>query len=151
MPYCNVNGLRMHYRVIGQGPSLVLIMGLAGDLSWWEPLVRELEEDFRILLFDNRGAGLTDKPEDKYTIPLFASDTVGLMTALDIPNAHVFGVSMGGMVAQEIALGYPDRVDHLVLGCTHGGGKGFTMPSGEAVQALTLTRENPWKRSRDKT
>jgi pimeloyl-ACP methyl ester carboxylesterase len=130
----------MHYRIIGQGPPLVLIMGLSGDLTWWEPLARELEKDFQLLLFDNRGAGLTDKPEEKYTIPMFASDTVGLMRALDIPKAHVFGVSMGGMIAQEIALNHPDRVDRLVLGCTHGGGKGFTMPSGEAVQALTLTR-----------
>jgi pimeloyl-ACP methyl ester carboxylesterase len=140
VPFCNVGSLRVHYRILGQGPPLVLIMGLSGDLTWWEPLVRELEEDFQILLFDNRGAGLTDKPEEKYTIPMFASDTVGLMAALGIPKAHIFGVSMGGMIAQEIALRYPDHVDRLVLGCTHTGGKGFTLPSIEAVQAMTLTR-----------
>ena len=140
MPTCNVDNLRMHYRIVGQGPPLVLIMGLSGDLTWWEPLARELKDDFQLLLFDNRGAGLTDKPDEKYTIPMFASDTVGLMAALDIGKAHIFGVSMGGMIAQEIALGYPDRVDRLVLGCTHAGGKGFTIPSGEAVQAMTLTR-----------
>ncbi len=140
MPYRNVNGLRMHYRIVGDGPPLVLIMGLSGDLTWWEPLVRELEDSFRLVLFDNRGAGLTEKPDEKYTIPMFAADTVGLMTALDIPKAHIFGVSMGGMIAQEIVLGHPDRVDRLVLGCTHAGGKSFIMPSGEAVQAMTLTR-----------
>ncbi len=140
MPYCHVNGLRMHYRITGQGPPLVLIMGLAGDLTWWEPLSREMKDDFQLLLFDNRGAGRTGKPEEKYTIPMFAADTVGLMEALDIPRAHVFGVSMGGMIAQEIALRYPERVDRLVLGCTHAGGKGFAMPSAESVQAMTLTR-----------
>ncbi len=126
--------------MVGKGPLLVLIMGLSGDLTWWEPLARELEEDFQLLLFDNRGAGLTDKPDEKYTIPMFASDTVGLMAALGIPSAHVFGVSMGGMIAQEIALCYPDRVNHLVLGCTHAGGPGFILPSADAVQAMTLTR-----------
>ncbi len=140
MPFCDAGSLRMHYRITGQGPPLVLIMGLSGDLTWWDPLARELEKSFRLLLFDNRGAGLTDKPEDRYTIPMFASDTVSLMTALGIPKAHIFGVSMGGMIAQEIALRHPDRVDHLVLGCTHAGGKGFTMPSAESVQAMTLTR-----------
>ncbi len=140
MPFCQVNGLRMHYRIVGQGPPLVLIMGLSGDLSWWDLLAPELEEDFRLLLFDNRGAGLTDKPEERYTIPLFASDTVGLMAALGISKAHIFGVSMGGMIAQELVLRYPDRVDRLVLGCTHAGASAFTMPSAEAVRTMTLTR-----------
>ncbi len=140
MPICSVNGLRMHYRLVGTGPPLVLIMGLSGDLTWWEPLARELAGAFQLLLFDNRGAGLTDKPDEKYSMSMLASDTVGLMDAVGIPRAHIFGVSMGGMIAQEIAIRYPDGVDRLVLGCTHAGGKGFTMPSADTVQAMTLTR-----------
>ncbi len=140
MPYCTVGDLRMHYRMVGQGPPLVLIMGLSGDLTWWEPLALELEASFQLLLFDNRGSGLTDMPEGKYSIPMFANDTVGLMASLWIPKAHVFGVSMGGMIAQELVLRHPDCVDRLVLGCTHAGGEGFTMPSVEAVQNMTLTR-----------
>ena len=140
MPFCEVGSLRMHYRIMGQGPMLVLIMGLSGDLTWWEPLAQELEKDFQVLLFDNRGAGLTDKPDEKYTIPMFAADTVGLMDALGISRAHTFGISMGGMIAQELALNWPDRVDRLVLGCTHAGGAGFTIPSAEALKAMTPSR-----------
>ncbi|MGW8322247.1 MAG: alpha/beta fold hydrolase, partial [Thermodesulfobacteriota bacterium] len=140
MPFCRVGDLQVHYRIVGEGPPLVLIMGLSGDLTWWEPLVEELERDFRLVLFDNRGSGLTDMPEGKYSIPMFANDTAGVMACLGIPRAHVFGVSMGGMIAQELVLLYPDRVDRLVLGCTHSGGDGFTMPSAEAIQKMTLTR-----------
>jgi pimeloyl-ACP methyl ester carboxylesterase len=135
-----VGDLQTHYRIVGDGPPLVLIMGLSGDLTWWEPLVEELERDFRLILFDNRGSGLTDMPEGKYSIPMFANDTAGLMASLGIDRAHVFGVSMGGMIAQELVLRYPDRVDRLVLGCTHSGGEGFTMPSAEAVEKMALTR-----------
>lgn len=140
MPFCKVGELNMHYRVVGEGPVLVLIMGLSGDLTWWEPLLPELEKNFRLLLFDNRGAGLTDMPDGQYSIPMFAADTVGLMASLGIPQAHVFGVSMGGMIAQEIALRHPERVKRLVLGCTHAGGQGFMMPSSEALEAMMLTR-----------
>jgi pimeloyl-ACP methyl ester carboxylesterase len=71
---------------------------------------------------------------------MFAEDAVGLLNALNIPRAHVFGVSMGGMIAQELVLRNPDRVDRLALGCTHSGGPGFIAPSVEAIQNLTLTR-----------
>jgi len=140
VPFCRVGDLQIHYHVQGKGPPLVLIMGLAGDLSWWERLVPELEDRFTVVTFDNRGAGLTDKPDEKYTIPLFARDTIGLLEVLGIGRAHIFGVSMGGMIAQELAVRYPDRIDRLVLGCTHSGGSGFVLPSAEAVQNMTLTR-----------
>jgi 3-oxoadipate enol-lactonase len=140
MSFCRVGDLQVHYRIVGEGPPLVLIMGLSGDLTWWEPLVEELQRDFRLVLFDNRWSGRTDMPEGKYSIPMFANDTAGLMACLGIPRAHVFGVSMGGMIAQELVLHSPDRVDRLVLGCTHSGGEGFTMPSAETVQEMALTR-----------
>ena len=140
MPFCDVDGLRMHYHVAGEGPPLLLIMGLSGDLTWWNALLPELTPRFRVIAFDNRGAGLTDKPEGKYSIPLFATDTVGLLDALEVPRAHVFGVSMGGMIAQELCLRHPERVDRLLLGCTHSGGPGLVMPSADSIQKLTFTR-----------
>ncbi|MEW6444122.1 MAG: alpha/beta fold hydrolase [bacterium] len=140
MPFCRVGSLRMHYHERGKGPPLVLVMGLSGDLTWWEQLARRLEDRFRLVLFDNRGAGFTDKPEQRYSIAQFASDLVGLMDALEIHRAHVFGISMGGMIAQELTLLYPGRVEGLALGCTHSGGPGMILPSAEAIQQMTLTR-----------
>lgn len=140
MPFLQVGDIRMHYHLRGKGPPLVLIMGLSGDLLWWERLACLLEDRFRLVLFDNRGSGLTDKPDGKYSIELFASDTVGLLDSLGISRAHVFGVSMGGMIAQELVLRHPGRVERLALGCTHGGGQGFVMPTADAVQKMTSTR-----------
>lgn len=140
MPFVRVGKLRMHYRIEGEGPPLVMIMGLNGDVTWWDRLVPELYHHFRLILFDNRGAGLTDKPNERYTIPMLAEDTVGLMEQIGIRQAHVFGISMGGMIAQEMALVYADHVKGLVLGCTHSGGRGLHAPSREAIQKLTDSR-----------
>ena len=133
MPVAQVGNLRMHYQIKGEGPPLVMIMGLNGDITWWDRLLTELAGDFRLLLFDNRGAGLTDKPNEKYTISMLAEDTVGLMEEVGIQQAHVFGISMGGMIAQEMALAFPDHVNGLVLGCTHSGGEGLHAPAREAI------------------
>ncbi len=140
MPVAQVGNLRMHYQIKGEGPPLVMIMGLNGDITWWDRLLTELAGDFRLLLFDNRGAGLTDKPNEKYTISMLAEDTVGLMEEVGIQQAHVFGISMGGMIAQEMALAFPDHVNGLVLGCTHSGGEGLHAPAREAIQKLTDNR-----------
>jgi len=139
MPFVQVGDLRTHYEISGKGAPLTLIMGLAGDLSWWERLLPELQSDFRVLTFDNRGAGRTDKPNSNYTIAAMAADTEGLLEALDIPQSHVFGISMGGMIAQEFALLFPQRLNRLALGCTHPGGRGMRAPLPEAVQKLTET------------
>lgn len=106
----------MEYRSSGEGFPLVMIMGLGGSLEWWEPsMIEELSNQYRTIIFDNRGIGQTDKPEMKYSIKIFAADTVGLMSKLEIERAHVLGISMGGMIAQEVALSYPERVEKLVL------------------------------------
>jgi len=146
MPFCTASSLRIHYHLHGrQGPPLILITGLSSDLKWWERLIPELEKDFQVITFDNRGAGLTDKPGGKYSIPMFADDTVKLLDTLGIPEAHIFGVSMGGMVAQELALRAPHRIGRLALGCTHCGGKGFFLPPMKVLKEMTTSKRKSSK------
>jgi pimeloyl-ACP methyl ester carboxylesterase len=85
-------------------------------MSWWEPdLIAEISKKYKVLIFDNRGVGKTDKPDMKYSIKMMTDDTVGLMTELGIERAHILGISMGGAIAQEVALNYPEKVEKLVL------------------------------------
>jgi 3-oxoadipate enol-lactonase len=118
MPRVRVNDIEMNYELHGEGEPLVLIMGFTGSLEGWRPLVPAFAREYRVLIFDNRGTGLTDKPAGPYSMPMMADDTAGLMDALGIESADVYGMSMGGMIAQELALRHPQKVRALVLGCT---------------------------------
>ncbi|MFD2923152.1 alpha/beta fold hydrolase [Halobacillus naozhouensis] len=141
MPKIQVRDIQMYYEEKGEGPVLVMIMGLGANLDWWgDDFRNDLSREFRTIAFDNRGSGRTDRPTTGYTIANFARDTIELMNKLDIKKAHIMGFSMGGMVAQEIALHYPERVDKLVLGCTNCGGD-QQVPADEDVRAW-LQKEN---------
>ncbi len=118
MPFATVNGIKLNYKVEGSGEPLVMIMGLGANRSAWSSQIPFFKKHFRILTFDNRGVGKSDKPEGPYTIRTMADDTVKLMDHLEIEKAHVLGVSMGGMIAQELAINYPERISKLVLACT---------------------------------
>lgn len=118
MPKTQVGDIRIHYQVAGKGTPLVMIMGWGGDHTVWGFQLPAFSREFRCVVFDNRGSGQTDQPDIRYTIRMMADDTVGLMDALGIDWAHILGVSMGGMIAQEIALNYPNRVRSLQLHCT---------------------------------
>jgi len=123
MSKVKVNDIKMYYDVQGEGFPLVMVMGFLGSASCWDPrMVLPLSDKFKVVVFDNRGAGRTDVSDREYSIKLFAQDTVGLMDALNIPRAHVLGISMGGMIAQEVALNYPRRVEKLILASTFCGG-----------------------------
>jgi pimeloyl-ACP methyl ester carboxylesterase len=116
MPKVKVDDIQMHYEVKGRGFPLVMIMGMMRTMETWDPrLVEGLSKHFKLVLFDNRGVGRTDICKGDYTIRRFADDTAGLMNALGISKAHVLGISMGGMTAQELALNYPEKVSKLVL------------------------------------
>jgi len=118
MPTVRVNDINLYYAEAGAGPPVILIMGLGGDHLAWAFQVRAFAERYRVITFDNRGAGRSDAPDQPYTTALMAADTLALMDALGIDRAHVVGVSMGGMIAQELALAAPARVRSLHLGCT---------------------------------
>ena len=108
----------MYYVEAGSGEPLLLIMGFGGDHTAWAFQMGALSAKYRVIAFDNRGVGRTDAPDHPYTTRMMAGDALGLMDALGIDRAHVIGVSMGGMIAQELALERPERVRSLHLGCT---------------------------------
>jgi 3-oxoadipate enol-lactonase len=110
-----VGGLNMYYEVHGKGKPFLLISGLGSDLNSWALQIPEFAKKYRVIAFDNRGSGRTDAPDMPYSIRMMAEDTAGLMDALSIGKAHVLGVSMGGYIAQELAIRCPGRVESLIL------------------------------------
>ena len=138
MPKVKVNDIQMFYEVHGGGFPLMMIMGFTGNTSWWDPRwIETLSEKFKIIAFDNRGAGRTDISDREYSIKLFADDTAGLMDALGVPRANVLGLSMGGMIAQELVLNYPEKVKKVILCSTHCGGARSVQASDEVMEMLT--------------
>jgi 3-oxoadipate enol-lactonase len=115
MPKINIDGLSMHYEIYGDGPPVVLLHGLGYQGTFWWLQVQDFAQHYRVIVPDNRGVGHTDAPDEQYSTEQMADDTVHLLRALDIPRAHVVGVSMGGAIAQHIALRHPDTIDRLVL------------------------------------
>ena len=118
MPSVRVDDIDVHYAEAGMGEPLLLIMGFGGDHTAWAFQTGAFARRYRVVAFDNRGAGQTSAPDQPYTTAMMAADARGLMDALGIDRAHVIGVSMGGMIAQELALAHPQRVRSLHLGCT---------------------------------
>ncbi|HZP43356.1 MAG TPA: alpha/beta fold hydrolase [Candidatus Binatia bacterium] len=119
MSTVRVGDVELYYEEHGHGDPLLLVMGLAADSTAWLFQVPAFSERYRTIVFDNRGVGRSSKPPGPYTIHQMADDAVGLFDALGVDRAHVVGVSMGGMIAQEMALRHPARVRGLVLACTY--------------------------------
>jgi pimeloyl-ACP methyl ester carboxylesterase len=118
MPTVPVNGIDLHYVEVGAGEPLVLLMGFGGDHLSWGFQLNAFAARHRVIAFDNRGSGRSSAPDVPYTTRLMADDALALMDRLGIDGAHVLGVSLGGMIAQELALARPDRVRSLQLHCT---------------------------------
>lgn len=115
----HVNGLKFHVQTFGSGVPVIMIMGLGAPGDKWKHNYELLSRWFWCIVPDNRGAGLSDKPEvESYTTEQMADDIIGIMDALDIKKAHVIGVSMGGAIAQQVALKAPKRVISLILTST---------------------------------
>lgn len=124
------------YEVHGQGEPLLLLSGQGQDCSMWNRVLPCLAQHFQVIRFDYRGTGESDKPlEPAYTTRLFAQDAIQVLDALAIQKAHIFGYSMGGRVAQWLAIGYPERVKSLIMGATTIGKRGIPRET-EAQQWL---------------
>jgi 3-oxoadipate enol-lactonase len=123
MTQITVGDLNINYEIKGSGAPLLMIMGLSFSLrDWGKKFTDLLAQHYQLILFDNRDAGLTSQSTRPYSIADMADDVAGLLDGLKIPKVHVFGVSMGGAIALQFALKYPDKIDKLILGCTMAGG-----------------------------
>ncbi len=126
MPYVPTRDIITYYEETGRGEPLVLIRGLGSDLQAWATQVPDLAKHFRVITYDNRGAGRTGAPDKPYSLSGMADDLAALLEALKVEQAHILGYSMGGMIAQEFALKYANRVDKLILLGTSAGLDGYS-------------------------
>ncbi|MCC7366710.1 MAG: alpha/beta fold hydrolase [Dehalococcoidia bacterium] len=125
MPFVTVpGGVRLWYEELGAGEPLLLVMGQGSDHHGWDGVRDDFAAQHRVIVFDHRGTGASDKPrEPAYSIELFAADAVALLNHLGIERAHVYGISMGGRIAQRLAISHASRVGAVVLGCTTPGNR----------------------------
>jgi pimeloyl-ACP methyl ester carboxylesterase len=137
VPKVEVPGGQLNYERAGSGEPLLLIQGMsATHMAWGRPFLSLLEQHFDCTVFDNRGMGLSAPVDGPFTIADMAADAAGLLDALEIERAHVLGISMGGMIAQELALAQPERLRSLTLGATYCGGPGSKLMDPADFQAL---------------
>jgi len=148
MPYVHTNEINLYYELHGRGEPLVLIPGLGYDGWMWHRMIPGLAEHYQVISIDNCGVGRSDKPAGPYTAQMLAADVVGLLDALELPKAHVMGHSMGGFIAQALALDYPARLDRLILSATNFGGPRHVPISAEAMTVLTDLSGDPIERLR---
>lgn len=128
----------------GDGPPLLLIHGLGYAGSWgWGPVLEPLARTFRVIRYDNRGIGGSDRPPGPYTARMMAEDAVSVLDETGVARAHVVGTSLGGMIAQELALAHPERVERLVLACTSPGGPNAVPMPEKTVRLITQPLDLP--------
>jgi 3-oxoadipate enol-lactonase len=140
MPVIDAGNVELSYERSGSGPPLLLIMGLSGTLlHWGEPLMQGLRADFDVISYDHRGVGASSRVEAPFAIADLATDAAGLLSALGVESAHVMGISMGGMIAQELALAHPELLRTLTLGCTYCGGPGSSLPAQPELGAAIMS------------
>src|SRR5581483_1653988 len=132
MAYAHLEDAELYYRELGAGEPLLLLMGLGGTQEAWStPFLQALARDWRVLAMDHRGAGRSTRGRAAYSLPQLADDAALLLMAAGASRAHVFGLSMGGMVAQELALRHPERVGGLILASTTCGGRAAVWPGAD--------------------
>jgi pimeloyl-ACP methyl ester carboxylesterase len=140
MPDAQLNNIRLHYEVHGEGEPLVLIPGFGTGLWIWFKQTPVFTRHFKVILFDPRGVASSEHRDEAISIRTIADDVAELMRFLGIERAHILGASFGGFVAQEFALAYPEMTASLILCCTSFGGPNHVPPSLETLQALASTK-----------
>lgn len=136
MAFVQNQGAQIYWDEQGEGEPLLLIMGLGYPSPMWHRSRPVLAKQYRTIALDNRGSGLSDVPPGPYSMTLMASDAAAVLDAAGVDKAHVYGISMGGMIAQEFALQYPGRVRSLILGCTAAGGSTAVRAEAEVNRVL---------------
>lgn len=136
MATAKVGDINVYYEVHGEGEPLVLIQGYGANSAGSFLHVPTFSKEYRVVIFDNRGTGRSDKPDIPYSMEMMADDVVGLLDTIGIDAAHICGASMGGFIAQNLVLRYPERVISLVLACTSHGGRHLIAADTEAVGRL---------------
>lgn len=136
MPFCRCEAVTLYYEVHGEGSPLLLVAGLGGGSWSWYGQVPFFKKRYRTIIFDNRGAGRSSIPEGPYQMRQLADDAHCLLDHLGIEKTFVLGLSMGGMIVQELALMIPQRIQAMFLGCTHAGGASSTPPTRAAMDLL---------------
>jgi pimeloyl-ACP methyl ester carboxylesterase len=142
VPYAENDGVQIYYETQGKGTPLVLVIGLGGTVEAWKFQVPAFAEDFQVIALDNRGAGRSDKPDEPYSMKLFAEDLKTVLDDAGIDKAHILGLSMGGLITQEFYHRYPERVLSMILGCTGvgAGDPAYVYPDQNVIRVLNLQK-----------
>ncbi|MCA9522733.1 MAG: alpha/beta fold hydrolase [Myxococcales bacterium] len=147
--FAQSGALEIAYEVVGEGPPVLLIMGLGASRQLWKPQIDGLREHFTLIPFDNRGVGDSSVPRKPFTLEDMARDAKAVLDAVGIERAHVVGVSLGGMIAQHLALLFPEVVERLVL-CVTTPGARYALPSVDVLETLLINRgRSPRQIARD--
>ena len=143
MAMTHVGNVNLYCEEWGSGEPLLLIMGMGANTTDWEPQVQSLRKEHRLIAFDNRGSGRSDRPDEPVTMEQLADDAVALLDSFGVERSHIFGMSMGGMIAQELALRHPQRLLTLILGATMCGGPNAVHPPMKRIMKWIGTRDLP--------